>query len=90
MDKLRLISDSSLKAEAPELNIGSTVRVHVKIREGIKMCRICKGRGLISRLGSDISHVVVNNITGGGVNHRSLIAFVKCSIFNIAFKERDL
>ena len=34
MDKLRLISDSSLKAEAPELNIGSTVRVHVKIREG--------------------------------------------------------
>ena len=36
MDKLRLISDSSLKAEAPELNIGSTVRVHVKIREGEK------------------------------------------------------
>ena len=34
MDKLKLISDSSLKAEAPELNIGSTVRVHVKIREG--------------------------------------------------------
>ncbi|MBQ4348733.1 MAG: 50S ribosomal protein L19 [Clostridia bacterium] len=34
MDKLRLISDASLKAEAPELNIGSTVRVHVKIREG--------------------------------------------------------
>ena len=34
MDKLRLISDSSLKAEAPELNIGSTVRVHVKSREG--------------------------------------------------------
>ena len=34
MDKLRLISDASLKAEVPELNIGSTVRVHVKIREG--------------------------------------------------------
>ncbi len=34
MDKLKLISDSSLKAEAPVLNIGSTVRVHVKIREG--------------------------------------------------------
>ena len=34
MDKLRLISDASLKAEAPVLNIGSTVRVHVKIREG--------------------------------------------------------
>ena len=34
MDKLRLISDSSLKAEVPEINVGSTVRVHVKIREG--------------------------------------------------------
>ena len=34
MDALKLISDSSLKAEAPVLNIGSTVRVHVKIREG--------------------------------------------------------
>ena len=34
MDALKLISDSSLKAEVPELNIGSTVRVHVKIREG--------------------------------------------------------
>ena len=34
MDKLRLISDASLKADAPALEIGSTVRVHVKIREG--------------------------------------------------------
>ena len=34
MDALKLISDSSLKAEVPALEIGSTVRVHVKIREG--------------------------------------------------------
>lgn len=34
MDKLKLISDASLKSEVPELNVGSTVRVHVKIREG--------------------------------------------------------
>ena len=34
MDALRLISDSSLKAEVPEIKVGSTVRVHVKIREG--------------------------------------------------------
>ena len=34
MDALRLISDSSLKAEVPEINVGSTVRVQVKIREG--------------------------------------------------------
>lgn len=34
MDALKLISDSSLKAVVPEINVGSTVRVHVKIREG--------------------------------------------------------
>ena len=34
MDALKLISDSSLKAEVPVINVGSTVRVHVKIREG--------------------------------------------------------
>ena len=34
MDALKLISDSSLKAEVPEIKVGSTVRVHVKIREG--------------------------------------------------------
>ena len=34
MDALKLISDSSLKAELPVINVGSTVRVHVKIREG--------------------------------------------------------
>ncbi|MCD8327531.1 MAG: 50S ribosomal protein L19 [Ruminococcus sp.] len=36
MDALKLISNSSLKAEVPELNIGDTVRVHVKIKEGDK------------------------------------------------------
>ena len=34
MDALKLISDSSPKAEVPVINVGSTVRVHVKIREG--------------------------------------------------------
>jgi large subunit ribosomal protein L19 len=31
-----LISQSSLKAETPELNIGDTVKVHVRIKEGDK------------------------------------------------------
>ena len=34
MDALKLISDASLKAEVPEVKIGETVKVHVKIREG--------------------------------------------------------
>ena len=36
MDALKLISDSSLKAEVPSVEIGETVKVHVKIREGEK------------------------------------------------------
>lgn len=34
MDALKLISDASLKAEEPQIKIGETVKVHVKIREG--------------------------------------------------------
>ena len=36
MDALKLISDSSLKKDAPAVNIGDTVKVHVKIKEGDK------------------------------------------------------
>lgn len=36
MDALKLISDSSLKEDAPAVNIGDTVKVHVKIKEGDK------------------------------------------------------
>lgn len=36
MDALKLISNSSLKTEVPVLNIGDTVKVHVKITEGDK------------------------------------------------------
>ena len=36
MDALKLISDSSLKKDAPVVNIGDTVKVSVKIKEGEK------------------------------------------------------
>lgn len=36
MDVLKLISDSSLKENAPAVNVGDTVKVHVKIKEGEK------------------------------------------------------
>ena len=36
MDALKLISDSSLKENAPKFNIGDTVKVHVQIKEGEK------------------------------------------------------
>lgn len=36
MDALKQISNSSLKADAPIINIGETVKVHVNIKEGEK------------------------------------------------------
>ncbi|MBP1538321.1 MAG: 50S ribosomal protein L19 [Ruminococcus sp.] len=36
MDALKLISNSSLKSEMPVVNVGDTVKVHVKIVEGDK------------------------------------------------------
>lgn len=54
MDALKLIAQDSLKSDAPVIEIGDTVKVHVKIREGEKE-RIqvfegtviaCKGSGI--------------------------------------------
>ncbi|MDE6034316.1 MAG: 50S ribosomal protein L19 [Ruminococcus sp.] len=36
MDALKLISQSSMKENVPEFNVGDTVRVHVQIKEGEK------------------------------------------------------
>ncbi len=36
MDALKLIAQDSIKAEAPVINVGDTVKVHVKIPEGDK------------------------------------------------------
>ena len=34
MDALKLISGSSMKENAPQFNVGDTVKVHVRIQEG--------------------------------------------------------
>ena len=36
MDALKLISQSSMKENAPVVNVGDTVKVHVRIKEGEK------------------------------------------------------
>lgn len=36
MDALKLISNSSMKENVPEFNVGDTVKVHVQIKEGEK------------------------------------------------------
>lgn len=36
MDALKLISEASMKENAPEIKIGDTIKVHVRIKEGDK------------------------------------------------------
>ena len=36
MDALKIIAQDSMKAEAPQINVGDTVKVHVRISEGDK------------------------------------------------------
>ena len=44
MDALKLISESSMKSEVPAFEVGDTVKVHVRIKEGQKY-RIAKRHG---------------------------------------------
>ena len=36
MDLIKMLDQQNLKAEAPEIRVGDTVRVHIKIKEGAK------------------------------------------------------
>lgn len=55
MDALKMIAQDSIKAEPPVINIGDTVKVHVKIREGEKeRIQVFEGT-IIARKGSGVS-----------------------------------
>ncbi len=55
MDALKLIAQDCIKEDAPKFDIGSTVKVHVKIREGERE-RVQVFEGIvIARKGSGIS-----------------------------------
>ena len=55
MDALKLIAQDSLKSEVPAIEIGDTVKVHVKIREGDKeRIQVFEGT-VIARKGSGVS-----------------------------------
>ena len=55
MDALKLMAQESVKTEIPNIQIGSTVKVHVKIREGDReRVQIFEGT-VIARRGSGVS-----------------------------------
>ncbi len=55
MDALKLIAQDSMKADAPQIKVGDTVKVHVKIREGEKeRIQVFEGT-VIARKGSGVA-----------------------------------
>lgn len=36
MDLIKMLDQQNVKAEVPEIEVGSTVRVHIKVKEGAK------------------------------------------------------
>lgn len=55
MDAMKIITAGQMKEEAPVLNIGDTVKVHVKIREGEReRIQIFEGT-IIAKRGAGVS-----------------------------------
>ncbi len=66
MDALKLISDSSLKKEAPAVNVGDTVKVHVKIKEGEKYrIQIFEGTVIAKKHGGITETFTVRRVAHG-------------------------
>ncbi len=67
MDAIKELASSCLKEEAPNIEIGSTVKVHVKIREGEReRIQIFEGT-VIARKGSGVSETFTVRRTSFGV-----------------------
>ena len=66
MDALKQISNSSLKADAPVIEIGDTVKVHVKIKEGDKFrIQIFEGTVIAKKHGGIAETFTVRRVAYG-------------------------
>ena len=66
MDSLKQISNSSLKADAPVIEIGDTVKVHVKIKEGDKFrIQIFEGTVIAKKHGGIAETFTVRRVVHG-------------------------
>ena len=66
MDALKQISNSSLKADAPVIEIGDTVKVHVKIKEGEKFrIQIFEGTVIAKKHGGIAETFTVRRVAHG-------------------------
>ena len=66
MDALKLIEQGSMKAEAPKIEIGDLVKVHVKIKEGEKFrIQIFEGTVIAKKHGGIEESITVRCISYG-------------------------
>lgn len=66
MDALKLISDSSLKTEVPAFEVGDTVKVHVRIKEGQKYrIQVFEGTVIAKRHGDIQETFTVRRVAHG-------------------------
>lgn len=76
MDALKLIAQDSLKAEVPAVEVGDTVKVHVKIREGDKeRIQVFEGT-VIARKGSGVSETFTVRRVSYGVGVEGYSPFI--------------
>ena len=66
MDALKLIAQDSLKSDAPVIEIGDTVKVHVKIKEGDKFrIQIFEGTVIAKKHGGIAETFTVRRVAHG-------------------------
>ncbi|MDE5834935.1 MAG: 50S ribosomal protein L19 [Ruminococcus sp.] len=66
MDALKLISNSSMKENVPEFNVGDTVKVHVQIKEGEKSrIQIFEGTVIAKKHGGISETFTVRRVSHG-------------------------
>ncbi len=66
MDALKAISDASLKSEVPSFEVGDTVKVHVRIKEGQKYrIQIFEGTVIAKRHGGISETFTVRRVAHG-------------------------
>ena len=66
MDALKLISESSMKSEVPAFEVGDTVKVHVRIKEGQKYrIQVFEGTDIAKRHGGIQETFTVRRVAHG-------------------------
>ena len=90
MDALKLISESSMKENVPQFNIGDTIKVHVKIKEGDKSrIQVFEGTVIAKKHGGINETFTVRRVAHGCGIERALDA-VKSAELSSTTSETEL